>query len=378
MKISRANLSSGKSRFGVKWNTDKGIKNQFFETEDEREKFLAEMKLKAKKEGRAVLNFSTATAVLLNEALSLLGGDARTVVRAAEHYKERLALKSVPLAEAVQQFMDDKYNLGRDDNWMRANRKILHRFRDYMGDSAVCDCTTEQAQAWIFSIHFAPVTLKNHTKACGSFFNWCIDRKFCRENIFEKVRTPTVVQPEPEFLTVDQTRKMFQIARQHYPDALAYLSMQAFAGIRSSACSRIAPEQINFDARSILITAQNAKNNKRQRVENHPDNLWSWLNFARGLAPEGFSLSERMHRRRLTQIAEKAGFCPPHNAFRHSFCTYHVALFGDAGRTATLLTHRSNPHLLYKHYKGNASRTEAEKYFAILPENILEPGKQIL
>ena len=33
---------------------------------------------------------------------------------------------------------------------------------------------------------------------------------------------------------------------------------------------------------------------------------------------------------------------------RHSFCTYHVALYGDAGRTATLLTQRGIRHQIEK------------------------------
>jgi hypothetical protein len=57
----------------------------------------------------------------------------------------------------------------------------------------------------------------------------------------------------------------------------------------------------------------------------------------------------------------------PHNALRHSFCTFHCALYGDAGKTATLLTHRGNVAILYQHYKGNAGRPDAERYFGIMP-----------
>jgi len=99
----------------------------------------------------------------------------------------------------------------------------------------------------------------------------------------------------------------------------------------------------------------------------HPDNLWQWLEFAKKKAPEGFSLSKRLWDRRKEQIAKKTGFRMPHNALRHSFCSYHVALQGDAGKTATLLTHRGNVAILYEHYKGNASKAQAEEYFSIVP-----------
>ena len=374
MIVSRTRRNDGESRFGVKFGPNKNeLKTKFFETEDERETFWKAMKKKAQKEGAAILELSAPDAVLLKKAQDMIGGNAFTVLKAVELYNERAALKAVPVADAVQMFLDEKYNLGRDDNWMGHCRKYLGRFRGFTGQMSICDITTEQAQAWIFQMHYAPVTLHHHAKSLRTFFNWCKDRNFCRGNPFDKVHTPEIVRGEPEFLTVEQTRLLFRIALQHYPDALAYLSMQAFAGIRASACSRISPDGIKFADRLFIITARQAKNNVRDVVEHHPDNLWTWLEFVRKRAPEGLTLSERMHRRRSEQIAEKAGFHPPKNAFRHSFASYYAAFSGDAGKTATLLTHRGNSFTLYKHYKGNATRAEAEKYFSILPDNVLEP-----
>jgi hypothetical protein len=68
----------------------------------------------------------------------------------------------------------------------------------------------------------------------------------------------------------------------------------------------------------------------------------------------------------LTELAGMlATTTMPHNALRHSFCTYHVALYGDAGNTATLLTHRGNVSILYEHYRGNATRKQAQQWFGL-------------
>lgn len=376
MQISRTSRKDGKSRFGLKWSSGSEKPcTKFFETEKEREEYRAKLKRKAKREGVSFLAFSPAQAALLSEALSMAGNDALTVIKAVELWNERNALNNVTVVEAVKLFLDDKYNLGRDDNWVRANRNILDRFSDYVGEGSLCDCSRDQAQAWLLSLHYAPVTLNNHKKSCGSFFNWCVDRRYCHENIFKNVSTPIITPPEPDFLKVDQTIKLFQTAAKHFPDLLAYLAMRAFGGIRSSACSRIPIEDINFENRGILITAKNAKNNQRDFLQGHPDNLWAWLEFSRDNFPEGFSLTERMHRRRHAQNIEKAKFQPPHNALRHSFATYHVALLGDAGRTSRLLTHRSEPHLLFAHYKGISTREDAEKYFSITPDKILKANR---
>ena len=66
------------------------------------------------------------------------------------------------------------------------------------------------------------------------------------------------------------------------------------------------------------------------------------------------------------RVYTAAGIYFPHNAGRHSFSTYHVALYGDASKTATLLTHRG-VNMLYDHYRGNAEKEESEKYFSIVP-----------
>jgi len=366
MSVSKVERKDRDKKYGVKWTVSGKRHFRFFEKKFDRNEFLREMEEKERKQGKAALDISTVEAQIMRRCVDLLGTPEK-VLLAVEEKSNNISIESVPVEKAVQIFLDEKYNLGRDENWLRANRNILSRFAESFTGQTISDCTQEQAQQWVLLLNFAPVTVQNHVKACGSFFNWCVRRRYCRENIFKGVHAPTVVHTEPEFLTVGHTKKLFKAAADHYPDALAYLALQAFAGIRSSACARISVDEIKFKQRGILITAKNAKNNQRQHVDGHPDNLWGWLEYAREVAPEGFSMSKRLWDRRRSQIAEKAKVKMPHNALRHSFCSYHVALDGDAGKTATLLTHRGNVSILYAHYKGNASKVDAEKYFAVYP-----------
>ena len=57
---------------------------------------------------------------------------------------------------------------------------------------------------------------------------------------------------------------------------------------------------------------------------------------------------------------------PPKNAFRHSFASYHVAWKRDFQDTALIMSHKGTD-ILFKHYRGNATKEEAEKYFNIFP-----------
>jgi hypothetical protein len=113
--------------------------------------------------------------------------------------------------------------------------------------------------------------------------------------------------------------------------------------------------------------ADQAKNKRRVYLDGYEANLWQWLCWARDNALGGFNLTKRQWVAIRGRVAQAAGVKMPHNALRHSFCSYHVALHGDAGKTATLLTHRGNVSILYEHYKGNAKKADAVKHFGILP-----------
>jgi len=366
MPVKKYDRKDREYRFGVKWGHWKNPKFKFFLAEADRDAYMAALVKREKEEGVAALRISNLEAHIMRKCIELVGSPEK-VLALCEAEVGRLSVMEILLADAVQEYLDEKYNIGRDENYHRAITNVLKRFSAAFPKRAVSEVAPEDTRKWVVSLNFAPVSIRNHKKVCSSFFNWCVRRGYARENIFRHVPIPDVIMPEPEFLTVGQAECVFRAAQDHYPDALAYLALSAFAGIRSSACARLDARNIDFDQRGILIRADAAKNKRRIFIDGHPDNLWEWLEFARETAPEGFSLSKRMWDRRKEQIAKKTKFTMPHNALRHSFCTYHVALHGDAGKTATLLTHRGNVAILYEHYKGNASRTEADRYFGILP-----------
>jgi integrase len=53
---------------------------------------------------------------------------------------------------------------------------------------------------------------------------------------------------------------------------------------------------------------------------------------------------------------------------RHSFATYHLAYFQDAGKTAHELGHH-NPDMLFAHYRNLATEAQGREWFSIFPSN---------
>lgn len=367
MPVKRYDKKNSSKPYGVKWGHWKTPSFKFFGSEAEREEYFALMQQKEQEDGSAALRISNLEAQVMRRCLELVG-NPETVLVACEAFSGQRAIQKISSRDAVKEYLDEKMNIGRDENYYRAIRNMLDRFLAAFPGSLVLSLTAQDARSWVAGLNYAPVTIKNHRTTLKCFFNWCVQRGYARENIFKAVPVPDVILPEPEFLTVDQLRLVLGTAIKSCPDALPYLVLQAFGGLRASACAKLDVQNVKFAQRGILIRADMAKNKRRIFVDGHPDNLWEWLEFARRIAPEGFELTKRQYDRRKDQIARLSKFRMPHNALRHSFCTYHVAKFGDAGKTATLLTHRGNVALLYEHYRGNATREEGEQYFSIKPK----------
>jgi integrase len=206
----------------------------------------------------------------------------------------------------------------------------------------------------------------------------------------KKVESPQVHDKEPEILTVAQTRQLFRANEKIDPEICGLLALGAFAGMRSSAISRIDYSEIDFTQRGILTPAEKTKKKRRQWIEDLPDNLWAWL---RKTPPQAFEMTHRQMLHRKSQAMRRAGLlveayeinrinarreargealldlkpkCPPKNCLRHSFVTYHVALHRNPGKTALIVSHRDQD-CLYRHYLGIAKHKDGEKYFKIFP-----------
>jgi integrase len=79
----------------------------------------------------------------------------------------------------------------------------------------------------------------------------------------------------------------------------------------------------------------------------------------------------------LQKVAAKAGVPWKHNALRHSFASYHLALHGDAGKTATIMGH--SVRMLEREYKDLKSPADAAAWFNVMPENSetnIPPGRK--
>jgi hypothetical protein len=53
------------------------------------------------------------------------------------------------------------------------------------------------------------------------------------------------------------------------------------------------------------------------------------------------------------------------NGLRHGFCSFHFALHANENSTAAVAG--NSPAMIHAHYKGLATKAEAERWFAVAP-----------
>jgi hypothetical protein len=87
--------------------------------------------------------------------------------------------------------------------------------------------------------------------------------------------------------------------------------------------------------------------------------------------------NENRFHEELLDVCEQACVKSKQNGSRHAFCTFHFAL--HANENATAQQAGNSPAMVHSAYKGLATKAEAEKWFAVAPdqaENVIPMQEQ--
>lgn len=299
------------------------------------------------------------------EALKILEGSGLTLTAAAiRALQGRRALRRVCLAEAVGDFLRTRLSLrARTFEWYESNLKPLTA---QFGDDNVDDVDRARFMAWIGAKKEAE--RRRVTRAARAFFRWCAAQEPQIATVDPTHGIEVSSQGsggEAEFLTVPEVEKVMNAAGK-YRSALALL---LFAGIRPEELAGRAKDPLRWkhvrvDEKMIRIPAEISKTGKPRIVEGIPATVWRWLEPQQDHTPISPGRTRQALRIAQAAIAPREW---PHDATRHTFCTYALAHTSDAGKVSHWSGHEGNPTMLQRHYRGLATKAEAEKFFALLP-----------
>lgn len=360
-------------RWEVRWRDgDAKQRRKSFPSKEMADAQAASLKKERKEKGVAGLSGVDAAALRDFHTLqSALGGASIAQVLAVwERHKSEVlgGEQGLTLTTAVERYLERRKAEGLKGDSIGHVKKHLGRLTAFTGAEQLLTAVThETLSAWLDSLRqedgFEILTVRHHLKDCRTFFARAVKEGWRNDNPADRVIPPKVKVEEVTVLTAEQGEKLFNSCRDD-PVSLR-LALEAFGGLRYTSAKRLKREHIRITERGMELPGALHKSGRRHYLEGQPANLWIWVQRWWDV-PSAWAMTERQILAAKSAAFEKADVPHPHNVLRHSFCSYHIALNKDAAKTAVLLQHTS-PTMLYKHYKGIATKVDAKRWFAIQP-----------
>ena len=268
---------------------------------------------------------------------------------------------SPTVAELASEFLRVKARAGKSDRYLRALRNSLGKFVDGRGNTPAVAVTVHDVEAWMNGQGWAAKTRRGYVADVRTLFNFGIKRGLLQRNPAAGVELPAVVATVPGIHTPDQVRAVLEFARGFDANICRALAVRYFAGLRSAEVERL--EETAIRQNHIEVTAENSKTRRRRLVTIQP-NLRAWLDVGGRLPVRG--CQSNIWRDFTAAMVRKTKVQWEHNATRHSFCSYHLAQFQNAGKTALEAGH--SEAMLFNHYREIVTSDTAAAYWAIVPK----------
>lgn len=358
----------------VMWRSREGRRYRSFPSLTSANFFASDLQQQRRHEGtkptHAILTAADARFLEeLREATK--GAKISDIVAAWKEYQGRQ--EGLTMGEVAHRFVEMRSKEGVA-RFLQTNYALyLRRFTEmYGGNRAINSFTPDEVRGWVSALSaegYSPKTVNHHLRTLSMVFNRAIAEGWASKNPCLAVTAPKDEKGEVTVLSLADAQKLFAANRGHR--ASLYMALEAFGGLRFSSAVRVSQADINVVDRSIVLPAAKHKTGRRHVLEGLPENLWAWIENVDAIDDANWKkrpwlMSVPVYNREKKAAFERAGLKLKGNILRHSFCSYHIAHHQDAAKTAVLMQH-SNQAMIYRHYKGMATRADAAEYFAIMP-----------
>ena len=349
----------------VEWRVDGKKPSRGFATKEARTAFAKSLTADLKANGLAALRLDPDEARAWRAFREDIGEAPLAEVSACWR-RFGSAKGTIDLGKAVEAFLLAKTREGVSPASLGHFRPLLERFSGTLGPIAAGSVQRDSLEGYLSGLDCANETRRTTFKRIRTLFRWLRDTRQIPVNPCDGWKGPKSKARAVSVLTVEDGQKLFKEIPDgiHGREILGRMALEAFAGMRHETAAQLPKGAIDFKSRVITVPASIDKNRKDQFIEHAPENLWRWLEWSK---PETWSMGRFNYRNAKSLVFVVAKVWHPHNALRHSAASYHIALTGDAGKTAAMLTH-SNLRMLWSNYRGKGGGKEnGEAWFAINP-----------
>ena len=312
------------------------------------------------------------------EASAKLGG--RTMGEAVEGYVRTVAtVKRKDISAAVEEFIQINEPRTRTANGQRAQLSAeyfynvsiqLRRFATTFPGTDLCDLTKQHLDTFINSLKDYSAKTRNHYRTTvRQFLQWAVRKDYLpvthRLGETDGLRPEHANTAEVSFYT---PRELAALLAKADDTLRPLIAIGALAGLRRSELLHLDWADVWRLQKHIEITAGKSKTRQRRLVEICPA-LATWLEPFRKLTTGRlWDLHQTKFQRHTIELCKEAGVKRKANGLRHSFCSFHFALHASENLTAQQAG--NSPAMIHAHYKGLATKSEAEKWFHVRSSKI--------
>jgi len=366
-----------------KWVVD-GLRDEsgqrlrkFFASRDDANEWLRNRRPDLRSQGRAAMNLPDVQRVDAIRALAILAPLSVTLAEAAHAYAERAKMlsRSVTFAVLRGEFLSAKEADRKSMRYLGDIRTRLLRFGQTFDQRQVSAIEARDIDDWLRALKLSPTSRVNFRKVLHSAFEFSVLRGYAAENPVAK--TAKVKAGDAAFGTL-RPHEIAAMLSAADPRVVASIAISAFAGLRDAEMGRMTWDRhVDLTGGYIKVDKAIAKTASRRLIP-ISDNLRAWLLphvKAQGLVRPSQRVSYPLYRearstgaKLLKTRGEDAKNLEywPSNALRHSFASYRLAQVGNAAQVAEECG--NSVQILKKHYRELVAKTEAEKWFAVLPQ----------
>ena len=320
--------------------------------------------------GRAISLLAAASELV--EALAKLQG--RSLDEAVTGYlRTVVSVKRKDIAEAVEEFIAGRQHKTEAKDGKRAQlsetyavhvNSWLREFAGTFTGTAVCDLSKEHLNAYAKTFKsFTPKT-RNHRRATVKMFlKWCARQDYLAVNhrLLEAdcLATEIADAAAADFFRPAELQTLLDNATD---DLRPVIAIAGLAGLRGEEIMRLEWADVWRVGGHIEVSARNAKTRQRRLVAICPA-LAAWLEPFRASAGKVYPRGVHAWQHAFLTMRKSLNIPDRLNGLRHAFCTYHFAQHSNENLTAAQAG--NSPAMIHAHYKGLATKADAEKWFNI-------------
>jgi integrase len=296
------------------------------------------------------------------EAARLLVPFGVSILDLARQYVQRMeqSAKSETVGNGLRMFLAAKEGDNLRPRYVRDLYDRLKRFADSFAERKLSDITAAEIDGWLRGLCVAPLTRNTFHLRLSVFFEFARQRGWLQSNPLKDVPKAKVTGKPPGILTPEQTARLLESASE---ETLPVFALGVFTGLRTAEIERLQWHHIKWDEWLVEVPALSSKTASRRMVS-IPPNFMLWLEPYRG--KQGPICSPGYYKQ-MVEDRRKAGITEwPSNGMRHSYASYHLAMFKDAPALSLELGH-TTPQIVFQHYRELVRPSEAERFWKIAP-----------